>query len=796
MLALALRRVRCLLHSIPVSQTRALGTNPRPIPIYLKRWNPTLHSPIRPSKPHVESSPGAGFLQKTTRQTLPASATDDPRSLAEQPSQDRHVVIQTKSRSLQTRHAFKKLQYLLNLADSNDDLNPTLRAPLWAAYKLAMKYNVSLPQYLSDRAWNILWRSQYADFSDPSRRHVHLAKLDRDLTRARSSPVAGQVAHRVQQKFMAGMQEQALKAWAASQDTFAIAPDYLDTGARLYALAGYPDQAKSIMDRLLQVYPGWHPSVMMAVFRAYTSSGSEQHLEKARELYRTMKERLESQILFEFYDSCLIGFLEARSFPDAKEVFQDMARGIPFVVEDRDRYAENFMRRLNMLYSVGTDISSMSSIALNAIAVLPVAFHGHVFSDWMKCAMFEKAPEASAQILDVMIQRGYRPETEHFDYLLRTLFRTKEPEHVSKAEKIAWKMVEEALQSSIALDRHPSGSQTKDIAERLSNLSVPDPDLPVSLPAASASTFALLMRHHASNSQWEHVDYLTRQLQDTNVWPNTTIMNVLIENKCRKGQFVEAMKVYKTLTKVPDVPGSVFPDGETMRILWRTLRIALSTPENRNDSKLPSPRQLLRETVAWWAKVRRRPDADRFLQGLAADNKGAIMKLMLHSFSFDQDLSGSLVALHVLRSKFNIYPTREDARIIIRQQAWEAMHDETSSVRKQFGIGKHPARNMLKISRAYEYAFSDRLKKMKITEDQFREYTPEQQGKVELNTISSFVRYLLLGVYDPTTTELLIEGAANAVGVTGIYTGDENVRHRCNEVMMRVYREGFSPPID
>src|SRR5690242_14862236 len=230
---LALRRLRCLLHSIPASQTRTLRTQPRPLPSYTKQWNPTLHTPLHPSKSPGGSTEQNEPIHATYERSSNGVDTHNLQPVADRQSHDGGVVVGVKSRSSQTTHAIKKLQYLLNLANLKDDLDPTLRAPLWAAYILAMKRKVSLPQWLPPRAWNILWRSQYTDFSDGSRRHIHLAKLDRDMVAARAPPTAGQVAYRIERKFMAGLQERALDMWAASRDNFAAAPDYLDTGARL-----------------------------------------------------------------------------------------------------------------------------------------------------------------------------------------------------------------------------------------------------------------------------------------------------------------------------------------------------------------------------------------------------------------------------------------------------------------------------------------------------------------------------------------------------------------------------------
>src|SRR5688500_1751760 len=111
---LALRRIRCLLHSIPASQTRQLRTQPRPIPRYTRQWNPTLHSPFSPSrapnKPLEPTTPPQSIIEQgspedTNEVLLPT--TD------EQPS-SKEIVIRLGNRRSQELHEIKKLEYLLN----------------------------------------------------------------------------------------------------------------------------------------------------------------------------------------------------------------------------------------------------------------------------------------------------------------------------------------------------------------------------------------------------------------------------------------------------------------------------------------------------------------------------------------------------------------------------------------------------------------------------------------------------------------------------------------------------------
>ncbi|KAF9699637.1 hypothetical protein EKO04_002465 [Ascochyta lentis] len=765
---LALRRLRCLLHSVPSSQTRHLRTQPREIPLYTRQWDPSRHRPFSPTtQPNEAYEPRPNAREPG----LPRDFAYVQHDATGAQSAPQNIVIQRTSREPQTNECVRQLEYLLGVARTRQQSisqNSNLRVNLWETYTQAKTLDPELTTYIPEGAWDVLWKSEHAELSDMARRQDHLAELDRDILTAKIPRTSGQVMYHVERQFMAGKEEQALGQWHDNHRDFATKPEYLDLGARLYALAGNADRAREIMDELFEQFPNWDLSLMIAVFRAHTSSDLKKHHKTAKDIYLNLKNRLGTGATIETFDACLIGFLEARSLSPAKEVFRDMVRGGYLGPES---HVNDVLRRLHLLYTLGTDISSMTSIALDAIAVLPEAYHSHIFGDWMKTAVTEKAPQAAAQILDLMIQRGYEPEAFHFNMLLRALFRTKEPSDVLKAENLGWKMIEEA-RLLMRKDRPTPQARTKDIGRRLKDVSVLDANPTIAVPAASVSTFALVMHHHARNLQWEHVDYLTRQLKLASIEPNTTIMNVLIDNKCRQAKFTEAWQIYKSLTDNADAATVVFPDGESIRCLWKTLRIALAHPAARDSPNLPTPRELLHETIQWWTLCRSRYDAGRFLQGLAAEDHGAITALVLHCFSFAQDLAGSLVALHVLRQNFGFRPTKKAAEIVQRQIAWVDMREETESVRMQFGFSKNNAKSLEGAARAYRQLRERRTTDLKITTDTLGDYSEEYMGDLELNVLSELIRTALIANYPPEAVEAMVDAARNAVGLPDLPTGD------------------------
>jgi hypothetical protein len=761
---LGLCRLRCLSHSAPFFQTRHLRTLPREIPTYVPQWDPTIQK--RMGAPTALAEPKTAY--ETVRDTTGTAESN------------KSVDVQSPLVSLKSGHsgnpyALKRLDLIFHLVNATNGCDASLRAPLWRAYTLSKAIDPRLFVRLSKRAWELLWMTQSADSPKNRNRIAHLKQLRHDMERAGQATTVQQRAMNLEREFLSGREDYAISEWEQSHvsdenATLGHRPEHLEVGAKLHALVGNVDRSRSIMDELFRLYPNWDTSVMMTVFRAHTSSELQEHHHLAKQIYGRMKEQKGDACTIEDYDAWLVGFLEAQSLACAKQVFRDMVKSGCLLISGTTGRVEQVLRRLHLLYRLGTDISKMTSIALDAISVLPPVYHGHLFGDWMKSAVVEKAPEAAAQILDVMLKRGYQPETFHFNMLLKALIRTKDTPNILKAENIAWRMIDEACKTRT---KHPtSNTPTERIDKRSANGRNTGVGTTQEVPAADVTTFALIMQHHAKNLQWEHVDYLTRQLKETTVEPNATIMNVIMDNKCRQGAFSEAWMIYKTLTNPQEGVKGVFPNGASLRCLWKTLRLALGDHATRNDPALPTPRELLKEMVAWRALSRSRYDADRFRMGMAGADNGAITSLIMHCFSYTQDLAGSLVALHVLRHQFSIFPTNKAAQILQRQMAWVDMARESESVRSQYFHSRSNKKNTERVVRVYNILLQQRLARMDLKEGEYEKLTEEEIGDVGLNLLSEYVRVVLKRSYPPEIVEAMIDAARCAVGVPDLPTGD------------------------
>jgi hypothetical protein len=764
---LALYRPRCLLHSSRFLHVRTLRTLPRRIPSYLKTWDPTLHTPRRRHQPSIEPKLAPGITWKD-------DATRIDQDKLHQPLVD---IEDNGAPSERGVPSYKKLKHLLSLATSQKIDRVGMRRPLWKAYANVKHLDKRLLLNLTCQDWDLLWQTQALESFDNQNRTLHLKELFVDMLSARAVPTPSQRAEYLECLFLIGKEEQALQEWESDHSGIDISAyqdcerEHFEVGIKMHALVGNTDRARKLMNQLYERSPEEKPSLILMVLRAHTSSADPRHHDAAYVMYGKMKRLFARQMTLKDYDGCMVGFLEAGKLSYAQEVFRDLVNNGVLGTSGTTRDVEEVLKRLHMLYRLGTDISAMTTIALDAVVVLPNTYYSHLFGDWMKSAVVQKAPEAAAQILDMMFRQGYAPETYHLNMLLKALIRTKESPSVLKAENIGWRMIDEARKAHKRKHKLPSEH------ERISSDEI---SIPVTLeavrqlPMADVTTFALIMHHHAQRLQWEHVDYLSRQLKETSVIPNALIMNVLIDNKTRQGAYVEAWSIYKQLTNPSDDGSSegVFPNGASLRHLWKMLRLALGDHATRHDPNLPSPRELLKEMVDWWTLCHRRYDAERFRMGLAAANHGAISGLILHCFSYTQDLAGALVALHVLRHKFNIFPSDKDADILQRQMAWIDMSRESESSRSQYFHSRSNKRNSEKVIKVYQILLQRRLEKLDLSQKEVEALTEEEIGDMGLNLLSEFIRVVMKRGYPEGVVEAMIDAARHSVGCPGLPTGD------------------------
>ena len=744
----------------PVS-TRSLTTRPRRAPKYTNVWDPTYRSRTRPGEPAP--------AQTSVRIDYAAHKYHGEKSRAAKG-------ISLSDPHLGRKHAIRRLERCLYLC-FREVSDYKLRAQLWRAYYLAKEFAPDRLLLLPDRAWDVLWNSHAVQRTHSRVCRAHLEELHNDMKGVGQPLSLEQSVAYWESLFYNGKQEEALKEWDDQLARFQtdagtqLEARFLESGLRMHAEAGRVGRAGELLELLYKKHPLWNTDAMRFVFRALTSSEEAHHHDIARDMYTKMRKIQDGKTTLAHLNVCFVGFIHARHLQYAKEVFGDMVTDGFIGKENSGAHVDYVLGRLQLLYRLATDIAKATSICLHAVTILPRSYHSRIFGEWMKLAVTESAPEAAAQILDMMFKHGHEPETYHFNLLLRALFRTKQKPHELRAENIGWHMLEglaKSRETSIPATSEVDVSSRKQEADMLSTS---DAASPRRVPHANAATIALLMGHHALLSQWEHVDYLARQMQAFEIQPNADTMHALMENECRQGNYNKVWEIYASLTDVPKGAYGVFPSGATLRTLWRTLRLALGDHQTRETNTLPSPRELLAETIRWCALVRSRYDAERFRIGLAGRSSESIHPLIMHCFSYTNDLAGSLVAMHALRHHLDIFPSHKAADILQHTISWVDMHKDLPATRRQYSRHIHP-KKLEHMAGIYHLIQDARFKRMNLSGDQYAYMSIEEKGDLYLNILSEFVRVVWKRQLDPKVIEEMIDQARKDIGLPDLSTGD------------------------
>lgn len=761
---------------------RFITTLPRPFQSYKRLWDPTSRIPQEPG-PTIPRYPALEHARRRERAQL-CHAHEDV------------AVLPRKGEVFapQVRHYALRLNNLMRQAESTEDY-PALHFMLRdTCIRLKEASPVVFAYCVPEQAWDIIWKVQ----EKASKRVHHIPPphvkqlgdgLDSVFDYAGGATGYKPVGHRIHYlvELFSKNEEQALIEW--EQDRLGTntlprhdyKPEHLELGVTMYASHGDPDRAHEIMKELFELYPTWSRSVAKAVFSAYAASEQERHKGMAYVAYKEAT-KWADQLELKDYDVFFNGFLEIHKLVGAKMVFRDMIKFGRLATSLELVEVEKVLTRFHSMLRLAWDVSKMTSIGLFATSVLPQAYHHHVYDHWLRIAMLERSPEVAAQVLERMFDHGTQPRTVHFNLLLKAFLRSRKTSYISKGESIGWRMIEATEKADyrklpeITEEAASQGLKHKEAAKMISGWKGSEPGTSAAetsrlVAQANVTTFALLIKHHSIKCHWEHVDYLKRKFEETGLPPNAELLNSLLDAKSRQGKHVEAWTIYRSLTHAPEGTPGVFPNGMTMRLIWRSLRCAYADIHwgSRPDLELPTPRELLAETVQWWERCRARPDVDRFRIGVAGKDLGAFWGLVVHCFSTKRDLPGSLVALHIFRKYLGIFPTERIVENYIRQAVWEDLGEmETASDRWRFlnlDVG-YTHKALVRVSRQlYEHISSREIIRLNRRGIYPAELSWVERKELQLNILTEFVRASLRKDHDGALVEAAIYKAKKDIGV-------------------------------
>ena len=640
---------------------------------------------------------------------------------------------------------------------------------LWRWYTRCKE---SLPPFLSlipDTSWDVLWESQYRAQTSGQDRAARLRTVLDDMVEGGRQLTVSQRMILIECLLLEGHHEEAIEQWEANEaelrENKDTAQPFEDLGVRLYSVGGRVEKAEKLAFGILKVRDRSRARTLIPVIAAWVQRHNDDALKHAWALYIRLREDLGSEIRLDDYDKITMCFLNAGRTDLALAVFKDLMLVGQTSGYDSSELYRTSLGLVDSLQSQSLDASSLSRISLTALTVLPRKFQNKFFyGSWMKKLLGMGEVDAAASVIELMYQRGVKPDPKHLNGIIGAWLRSGNAKSREKALQMGWAMIQERLElvakRNVNTDKHHGKAPVTEVPQ----VHIP-PHLQRTVPQATIETFSLLLLYYERRSMLKHVEHLRTHLALAEIAPNTYFMNHILYAELRRGNYRASWKIYQDMSKV------VRPDLETFACLWDCEKAHLGRVTSHSPANFPSPRYIFCDMVTFFSKLARR------IQNVTRDVFSRdLYDQIIRCLCLSNDLEGTVVALYALKEYFALYPNQDTLRMVTLQVA--RMGQGRSEIsrkgrRQRVRSGTDNRIDLAKVAQVLELLTEKReqdLQKRNIKAD---ELGGRMQLEEHLFILTEFLRMVLANNALPNkSVSDSIEQAAWDMGVGGIRMGD------------------------
>ncbi|KAB2571323.1 hypothetical protein BFW01_g4333 [Lasiodiplodia theobromae] len=604
------------------------------------------------------------------------------------------------------------LHLWMSLAD------PTDRKTAKVLWRLYTKLHLTSPDFLralSSKVWDILWRTQSLRTMAEPKVVAHLTQLAEHMQTAGHKATFEQRLVHIETLFGQGAREAALEKWdqgyqSGTQDS--CRPDYLELGVRMHAVAGNVMRAQELLVDLFASHPTLNPRLILYVFDAHLqkSSNGTSHVKQAWALYLHLQHLLGDDMAVKDYERCYAAFLRYGHREHALAVFRDMMAADELRGPGGYKANASVLKGFNDLTAVLHGADQLNQIFLSGLSSLPKTHQNKFFyAKWIDRLVSAGDVDAAAQVLELMFERDVQPRARHLNTLIRGWIQTRDPSNLQKAETLALQMV---VQRINLVQRRNSPAQHR-VSERLK----PRQKLFLrrTLPPATSETFASLRQICLQRGDEQTLASIqTWQIVHAELSTTTGALNTQLSFYLQRGHLREVWRTFKrdVLSRPSQKIKPANPDIGTFALLWeashfkqRTFGRSSPYQPRSSHTSFPPPSIILRHTLTWLSTLSaRNPSAHA--STLAELSRSRIPNRIIATYTAWNDLTGALVALHVLRHNFRQpaptqYATNLLARTLARLGFPSAdIRSRTPARRRQLNTSAGLHYNLDKILRA------------------------------------------------------------------------------------------------
>ncbi|KEF59997.1 uncharacterized protein A1O9_04846 [Exophiala aquamarina CBS 119918] len=533
---------------------------------------------------------------------------------------------------------------------------------LWKWYLRCQQQVSNFGVILPEEVWHFLWKTQSNETNFRSR---HLQMLAKDMTKAEVSLADEEWLQYIHALQTGGNISLAAQTWDSQKTRMGmkekVALDFWMLGVKLYVALERPQKAQRLALECYGRTGTVDPEPLVAVITAWAQTRSLNAEERAWACYLELRKRLETR---ETEDETLstLGRISSILLENGRQqlalaVFKDMFMLRARSPTDSWKVFKTVSKKMGNTESASED--QVSKIGLASLAFLPKSFHNKFFfGSWIKWLLGEGQVDEAALIVELMYERGIRPDARHLNGIIAAWLRDGSPTAAEKAESTAWAMVRARIE--MVRDRNREGGKTLKplLLETTGQVRKVPAFLQRGAPPATIETFSILMVYYNRRSNATSADFLSRTMMGpAEMNPNSFIMNHWMYASLRSGDIPEVWKTYTAFKP------RVQPDLETYAALWDTAKVHFGSPAAHLDN-VPSPRHLFKEMVEWHAGLNRETEM-RAREEFSTE----LYEQIIRCFCFTSDLEGTLCALHGLHQTFDVLPHEDINRLIIMQVA-------------------------------------------------------------------------------------------------------------------------------
>ncbi|KAJ5577822.1 uncharacterized protein N7459_006786 [Penicillium hispanicum] len=537
------------------------------------------------------------------------------------------------------------------------------RQELWKAYRRCKQAIPDFLDALPSEAIDTVWESQAASQLTKASRLTHLQTLVQDATSVGRSLATPQILTFIAALHDGGAINQALEQWEAYRAELSQQKEDLEEywmlGVRLFAAERNPQRAQDIALAFLANDKSRQPRVLIPVITAWGSIPGEEAEVKAWALYLQLKTLLGSNMTMEDYDQISIGLLTAGRLNTAIAVFKDM------MVTGRDPASDStalYQAALGLtgnLHETSINEQAVNKVSLAALTMLPRQYQNRFFyASWMKKLIGMGEVDSAALVIELMYERGVKPDSKHLNGVMAGWLRKGNAEARDKAERLGWAMIQHRINAVWKRFQATQSSPRIGVPHQTVEPSRIPHFLKREVPPASIETFSILLLHYTRRGDDDMVNYLVKCLGDAQIRPNSYFMNHILYAELRK------QDIRSLWAKFQKMSATIRPDLETYACLWDCAKLQYDRGRSTFDAGFPSARQLYANMMQWHLGL-----SQRTQKVVSSQFSKELYDQIVRCFCLSKDLSGTLVALHSMHTRFGFAPDDVTARLIILQVA-------------------------------------------------------------------------------------------------------------------------------